>query len=181
MVHSLSKTYDDYDQRLAVLQDHLQIASALEKAEQSLSRTDLEAAAKLVAATSSTKTEFEDRLASLQTKVEEKETQAKLQAQATKAVEKAEAEPTEANLASATSAIAKLPSADEGLTQRAEAVRQSIREEQERQLAKSRTRTASSRRCGTAGKPSQPVKSNHKQSSRRICHDHPYREEVSHP
>lgn len=136
LVHSLSKTYDDYDQRLAVLQDHLQIASALEKAEQSLSRTDLEAAAKLVAATSSTKTEFEDRLASLQTKVEEKETQAKLQAQATKAVEKAEAEPTEANLASATFAIAKLPSADEGLTQRAEAVRQSIREEQERQLAK---------------------------------------------
>ena len=116
LVHSLSKTYDDYDQRLAVLQDHLQIASALEKAEQSLSRTDLEAAAKLVAATSSTKTEFEDRLASLQTKVEEKETQAKLQAQATKAVEKAEAEPTEANLASATSAIAKLPSADDGLT-----------------------------------------------------------------
>ena len=88
MVHSLSKTYDDYDQRLAVLQDHLQIASALEKAEQSLSRTDLEAAAKLVAATSSTKTEFEDRLASLQTKVEEKETQAKLQAQATKLLKK---------------------------------------------------------------------------------------------
>ncbi|MFR2834769.1 MAG: hypothetical protein ACLTCX_12140, partial [Enterococcus sp.] len=52
------------------------------------------------------------------------------------AVEKAEAEPTEANLASATTAIAKLPSAEDGLTQRAEAVRQSIREEQERQLAK---------------------------------------------
>ena len=135
MVHSLSKTYDDYDQRLAVLQDHLQIASALEKAEQSLSRTDLEAAAGLLQQQVRRKLNLKIDWLLYKQKLK-KETQAKLQAQATKAVEKAEAEPTEANLASATSAIAKLPSADDGLTQRAEAVRQSIREEQERQLAK---------------------------------------------
>jgi hypothetical protein len=134
LVHSLSKTYEDYDQRLSLLQDHIQIASALEKAEQSLSRTDLETATKLVAA-SVNKANFDDRLTTLQTKVAEKEAQEKLQAQAVKAVEKAEAEPTEANLSAATSAIAQLPSADEGLTQRAEAVRQTIAE-QERQLAK---------------------------------------------
>ena len=88
MVHSLSKTYDDYDQRLAVLQDHLQIASALEKAEQSPSRTDLEAAAKLVAATSSTKLNLKIDWLLYKQKLKRKETQAKLQAQATKAVEK---------------------------------------------------------------------------------------------
>jgi peptidyl-tRNA hydrolase len=151
LIHSLSKTYDDYDQRLVVIHDHLEMSTALDKVEKSLSRNDLQAAEKLIATASLNKSELTDRFKSLQTKVEEKEQQEKLQAQAVKAVEKAEAEPTESNLTAATSAIAKLSSEDKALTQRTESVRQTIQQEQEKQqLAKAEAAKAEQERQAAA-------------------------------
>lgn len=132
LVHSLSKTYDDYDKRLKTIEENITIYEAVETAEKSLARKDLEEAVKQVALASLNKEELNDRVTSLQTKIEEKEEQEKLYAQAAKAVEAAEKSPSNSLCDTATTAIAKLPATDEGLTKRVAAVQQIVKDNEEK-------------------------------------------------
>lgn len=139
LVRSLGKNYDEYNQRLTVIQKQLQVAEALDKAEQSLSSTDLELAEKLISATDLNNTELNDRFTSLKIQIKENKQQETLQTQAIKAVEKAEAEPTERNLAAASSAIAKLHPKDKTLTQRIEHVKETIQQEKKQEETKQKS------------------------------------------
>jgi len=125
LIHALSKTYEDFATRLTVVEEHLAIGKALDTAEASLERSDFDQAKELVAQAVLNKETFESRLSTVETKISEKEAEA-LVAEAVRAVEAAEAEPTKDALARAEDAVARLKTPDEELATRTKTVAQTI-------------------------------------------------------
>ncbi|MGM0123062.1 hypothetical protein IGI37_000428 [Enterococcus sp. AZ194] len=134
LIESLSKTYDDHEKRLTTVKENIDIHQAVETAEKSLARKDFDEAKKQVELASLNKKDLVGRIASLQPKVEEKETKDKLYAEATKAVEAAEKTPSNDACRSASEALAKLPAKDDGLTKRVAAVQQTVKQKEEQAL-----------------------------------------------
>ncbi len=154
LIHALSKTYEDFATRLAVVEEHLAIGKALDTAEASLERSDFDQAKELVAQAVLNKETFESRLSTVETKISEKEAEA-LVAEAVQAVEAAEAEPTKDTLARAEDAVARLKTPDEiscsnetvaqTITANEQAAAQAKAEEERQAAAAVRTKPAS--RC----------------------------------
>ena len=134
LVSSLSQEYEEYNDRLEKIKEAVPVDEAVTTAEKSKSKSDYQAAEKLVAAAPVGKEGFQQRLTTVQTAIAEKEKNEQLVASATAAVEKAEQEPTnEAYYNEAVKQIDALNSPNQALTKRVAVVKTQLDAHKEKQ------------------------------------------------
>lgn len=126
LITSLTLAQDNLTERLTVVKENVPIYEAVEQAETTQTREQLDAATVLVAKATLNKKELNKRLATVQEKVLEKETAEKQLAEARSAVEQAEQNPTDTSYSQALAKINNLPTASTELTDRVNAIKQTL-------------------------------------------------------
>lgn len=126
LIASLSKEYSDISERLAIIEEHLPILTAIEAAEAEPNRTNLSVAQEKLELATLNKTALADRVSSIeQTVVLKEETERKVN-EAIAAVEKAEQSLSDEDYQQAVTLLAALPTTNADLSTRVEQVNQSI-------------------------------------------------------
>ncbi|ALS02526.1 hypothetical protein ATZ33_14410 [Enterococcus silesiacus] len=130
-INSLTKERDDFTKRLAIIKENVPIYEAVELAETKQTKEQVDSAAALVAKATLNKDSLLKRLTTVQQKITEKEKTEKQIASAREAVEKAEQEPTDDHYNQAIARIKELPNGNTDLTNRANAVKQTLTAQKE--------------------------------------------------
>ncbi|MHC5228105.1 hypothetical protein ACYSNW_07495 [Enterococcus sp. LJL99] len=126
LVESLSKQYDEMDERLATIKENIPIYVAVDLAEKEQNRQKLDSATALVSKATLNKEALEKRLTTVKEKIEAKETAEKQLTSAREAVEKAEQEPNDTNYDQAIAKIKAIPNGNTDLSNRMNTVKQTI-------------------------------------------------------
>lgn len=126
LVQSLSKQYDEIDERLATIKENIPIYTAVDVAEKEQNRQTLDSATALVNQATLNKTDLETRLTKIKEKIETKEATEKKLSSAREAVEKAEQEPNDTTYNQAIAKIKAIPSGNTDLSNRLNTVKQTI-------------------------------------------------------
>ena len=126
LVQSLSKQYDEVDERLATIKENIPIYVAVDLAEKEQNRQKLDSATALVSKATLNKSALENRLTTVKEKIEAKETLEKQLVSAREAVEKAEQEPNDTTYNQAIAKIKAIPNGNTDLSNRLTTVKQTI-------------------------------------------------------
>lgn len=126
LVQSLSKQYDEVDERLATIKENIPIYVAVDLAEKEQNRQKLDSATALVSKATLNKSALETRLTTVKEKIEAKETLEKQLVSASEAVEKAEQEPNDTTYNQAIAKIKAIPNGNTDLSNRLITVKQTI-------------------------------------------------------
>lgn len=126
LVQSLSKQYDEVDERLATIKENIPIYVAVDLAEKEQNRQKLDSATALVSKATLNKSALETRLTTVKEKIEAKETLEKQLVSAREAVEKAEQEPNDTTYNQAIAKIKAIPNGNTDLSNRLTTVKQTI-------------------------------------------------------
>lgn len=130
LISSLSKEYEDIDERLDIVKEHIPIHEAVALAEKEQTKEKLDSAKDLVANASLNKEKLNGRLTKVEKKITEKEEEQKT-LKAKEAIEKAEKSLSEEDYNSAVSLIEKISDGNSDFSSRISKVKQSIDEKKE--------------------------------------------------
>ena len=126
LVQSLSKQYDEVDERLTTIKENIPIYVAVDLAEKEQNRQKLDSATALVSKATLNKSALETRLTTVKEKIEAKETLEKQLVSAREAVEKAEQEPNDTTYNQAIAKIKAIPNGNTDLSNRLTTVKQTL-------------------------------------------------------
>ncbi|WP_265459137.1 hypothetical protein [Enterococcus sp. HY326] len=152
LIASLSKEYSDISERLAIIEEHLPIITAIEAAETDPTRTNLTIAQEKLEQATLNKSALTSRVTSIEENVIKKEEVEKQTADALAAVEKAEQSLNDEDYNQAVTLLAALPTTNTDLTNRIEQVNQSIanKKAEEQRIAEEAAATAAAEAAAAA-------------------------------